>query len=218
MPTSEQRLRIYYSKHGFIRYTSNLDLQMIWERALRRAGITLAYSQGFHPQAKIQQASPLPLGLESEEEIVDIWIDKNHTTNPIRKDELNVFLPQGLVVDTLESVDLAEKSLQQRLLASDYRIYSLASPNHDALKDLYKIIDVSESMPFTKHNGKTYDIKPLILTYDLREDSNDSLYLFLSLSNTPQATTRPDHILQFCQYDPAGTLIIRQKIHFTNHD
>lgn len=217
MPTSEQRYRIYYSKHGFIRYTSNLDLQKIWERALRRAGITLAYSQGFHPQAKIQQASPLPLGMESEEEMVDIWTDGEYI-HPACKDALNAFLPQGLVILTIEAVDLTEKALQQRLQASDYRIYSLADPNRKPLEALYAIIDSSESIPFTKHNGKTYDISPLILTCDLREENNGTPYLFLSLSNTPQATTRPDHILQFCQYDPADTLIIRQKIHFSRHD
>jgi len=217
MPTSEQRYRIYYAKHGFIRYTSNLDLQKIWERALRRAGITPAYSQGFHPQAKIQQASPLPLGLESEEEIVDIWIDENNT-QPVNIEDLNASLPQGLVIHALKPVDLAEKSLQQRLLASDYRVYCLDSESHDPLAAIYEIINSSNSMPFTKHNGKTYDISPLILAYNLQQDGDGIPYLFLSLSNTPQATTRPDHVLQFCQYDPADTLIIRQKIHFTSHD
>lgn len=49
-----KRIRIHYAKTEGLRYTSNLDMQKVWERALRRAGLPLYYSQGFHPQPRIQ--------------------------------------------------------------------------------------------------------------------------------------------------------------------
>ena len=61
-----ERLRITYSKTAALRYTSNLDMHKIWERALRRARLPLAYSQGFHPQPRLTQACPLPLGLNHD--------------------------------------------------------------------------------------------------------------------------------------------------------
>ena len=67
------RYRINYSKKEGMRYTSNLDVHKMWERTFRRAKLPLAYSQGFHPQPKIQQASPLPLGFLSDYEIVDFF-------------------------------------------------------------------------------------------------------------------------------------------------
>ncbi len=60
-----QRLRLTFAKTAAMRYTGHLDLHTTWERTLRRARLPLAYSQGFHPQPKIQLASALPLGFTS---------------------------------------------------------------------------------------------------------------------------------------------------------
>ena len=70
------RLRITFSKSGALRYTGHLDLQTTWERTLRRAGLPLAYTHGFHPGPRIQIASALPLGFIGRAEIVDIWLDE----------------------------------------------------------------------------------------------------------------------------------------------
>ncbi|MDP3186130.1 MAG: TIGR03936 family radical SAM-associated protein, partial [Anaerolineales bacterium] len=64
-------MRITFSKTGALRYTGHLDLQRIWERTARRAGLPLVYSQGFHPQPKIQIAAALPLGFSGRAELVD---------------------------------------------------------------------------------------------------------------------------------------------------
>ena len=67
------RVRIKYAKTGWLKYTSNLDVQKIWERALRRARLPLAYSQGFNPQPRLNLAAPLPLGFTGSGELIDIW-------------------------------------------------------------------------------------------------------------------------------------------------
>ena len=66
------RARITFSKSGPLRYIGHLDLQTLWERAARRAGLPLAYSNGFHPQAKIYFAAALPLGFSSRAEVMDM--------------------------------------------------------------------------------------------------------------------------------------------------
>ena len=68
------RARITFSKRGALRYIGHLDLQTLWERAARRAGLALAYSHGFHPQPKINFASALPLGFSSRAQIA-AWAD-----------------------------------------------------------------------------------------------------------------------------------------------
>jgi hypothetical protein len=70
------RIRLIFSKTGSLRYTGHLDLHTIWERTIRRAGLPLMYTQGFHPGPKIQLASALPLGFIGRCEIVDIWLDE----------------------------------------------------------------------------------------------------------------------------------------------
>ena len=67
-----QRLRITFGKSGALTYTSSLDVAKIWERVLRRAGLPIMYTQGFNTRPRIQLAMPLPLGITSECEILDI--------------------------------------------------------------------------------------------------------------------------------------------------
>ena len=63
------RIRITFVKQGALRYTGHLDLHKLWERAARRAELPLAYSQGFHPQPKMNMAAALPLGFSSRCEV-----------------------------------------------------------------------------------------------------------------------------------------------------
>ncbi len=70
------KIRITYTKMGWLKYTSNLDVQKLWERAIRRARLPLAYSQGYHPKPKMNLAAPLPLGFTSSAELIDIGSPK----------------------------------------------------------------------------------------------------------------------------------------------
>lgn len=66
------RLRIRFSKLGKIRFTSHRDTARIWERGLRRAGLPVAYSEGFTPRPRISFGLALPTGYESEAEYLDV--------------------------------------------------------------------------------------------------------------------------------------------------
>src|SRR5690606_33558809 len=66
------KYRLRYAKFGPARFASHLDLGRALGRALRRAGLPVAYSQGFHPLPKMAFGPPLPVGVESEAEFVDI--------------------------------------------------------------------------------------------------------------------------------------------------
>ena len=69
------RIRITFAKQGALRYTGHLDLHKLWERAARRAELPLAYSQGFHPQPKMNIAAALPLGFSSRCEVMDMRLE-----------------------------------------------------------------------------------------------------------------------------------------------
>ena len=71
-----QRLRIRFSRGEEIKYISHLDLIRLWQRALNRAGIPLAYSAGFNPHPRISMALALAMGVTSEAELMDIMLDK----------------------------------------------------------------------------------------------------------------------------------------------
>ncbi|CBE69154.1 MAG: TIGR03960 family B12-binding radical SAM protein [Candidatus Methylomirabilis oxygeniifera] len=67
-----QRIRCVFQKIGMLRFLSHLELMRALGRALRRAGIALAYSQGFNPQPKLSCALALPVGVEGRQELADI--------------------------------------------------------------------------------------------------------------------------------------------------
>jgi len=73
---NRQRLRITFAKGETLKYISHLDLARAWERALRRAGVPLAYSQGFNPRPKMAFAAALPVGYTATAEMVDILLEK----------------------------------------------------------------------------------------------------------------------------------------------
>ncbi len=211
MDQIEYRFRLNYSKHSFIRFTSILDIQKIWERSFRRAGIKLSYSKGFHPQAKIQQASPLPLGFCGDDEVLDIWVEEIQG-NTIETDQINSFLPSGLEIYQITPIDLSMPSLQQFIESSDYSISIIDPATLIPLSSLIDDVNMAEQILFMKHNGKKYDLKPLIQSICFNVEEGSSLLVSFS-----GASGRPDHLLQYFNLDPSQFIITRKKIHFTDH-
>ena len=81
-----QRLRIRFSRGEELKFISHLDIIRLWERALRRARIGLAYSEGFSPHPRISLAAPLSLGITSDAELMDVVLvgqgkDRVHVTH-----------------------------------------------------------------------------------------------------------------------------------------
>lgn len=68
------RFRIHFTKYGDLRWISHRDLARVWERLLRRTGIELAFSQGFHPKPKISFPTALALGTETLDEVVELEV------------------------------------------------------------------------------------------------------------------------------------------------
>ena len=95
-PIVKRKIRVAYKKGNSIRFTSHLDVVRIFIRALRRANIPVAMSQGYHAHPKIATGPPLPLGYTSQAEYLDIEIDNQVPEN--FKELLNSYLPAGLEV------------------------------------------------------------------------------------------------------------------------
>jgi radical SAM-linked protein len=68
------RLVIKYTKEERVKYISHLDFLRLVQRAIRRADIPVAYSQGFNPHPRLSFASALAVGVTSEGEYLDIYL------------------------------------------------------------------------------------------------------------------------------------------------
>jgi len=97
-----RRLKVFYSKTDQARYFGHLELVNIFIRALRRAGIPIKYSEGFHPMPKVSFEDPLPVGMESLDEIFYITVPADVKPEAIVKG-LNDQLPDGLAIHACES-------------------------------------------------------------------------------------------------------------------
>ena len=200
------RVRIKYAKTGWLKYTSNLDVQKIWERALRRARLPLAYSQGFNPQPRLNLAAPLPLGFTGSGELIDIWFTEGLDLQTT-KETLTSKLPPGLTLQDVFEVDLSEDSLQSRVAAAAYRIHILDEINAEDLAcKMTSILDAT-SLPRTRR-GKAYDLRPLIEELQLQADH----ILISRLTMLPNATGRPEELLQAMQLDPNNAHIERTEL------
>lgn len=113
------KFRLGFSKTGTARFLGHLDLVDVLVRALRRAGVKLAYSHGFHPMPKVELPSPLPLGVEGLEEWMEFeasGVDADALLGRLRND-----LPAGLQASALFPVPPGAAKLSS-LLVHKYRI------------------------------------------------------------------------------------------------
>jgi radical SAM-linked protein len=164
------RLRITFSKNGALRYTGHLDLQTTWERTVRRAGLPLAYTHGFHPGPRIQIASALPLGFIGRAEIVDIWLEEvgadtsslcgGRQVRPY-VDIIQSAAPPGLTILSVEQVAEAGPALQTQVTSAEYEVTLLDPVDGRELEKNIAATLAAESLP-RERRGKTYNLRPLI--------------------------------------------------------
>lgn len=116
-----QRLRIKYRRGEEVKYISHLDIMRLWQRALNRAGIALAYSEGFHPHPKISLAAPLAVGVTSEAELMDIALTRQVSPHFFVA-AVNQQLPADFEI--LQVVPIAESvpSLQSQVRFAEYTV------------------------------------------------------------------------------------------------
>jgi len=192
------RIRITFAKQGPLRYTGHLDLHRLWERAARRAELPLAYSQGFHPQPKMNIAAALPLGFSSRCEVMDMKLEHEIQLEGLRE-KLQQTLPAGIQVLNVESADERAPALQTQVASAEYQV-TLAGPV-DASELKRKIDSVMEAESLLRERrGKTYDLRPLIEELSVTPTPPPSgeekvLRVFMRLAAREGATGRPEEVL-----------------------
>ncbi len=98
-------VRMWYKKSGLAVYTSHLDMNRCFTRAVRRADIPLWYTEGFNPHPYMTFLLPLPLGQAGVREPIDIRTEDEISNEEIKK-RMNSVLPEGLsIVDVTQPVD-----------------------------------------------------------------------------------------------------------------
>jgi radical SAM-linked protein len=164
-----QRYRIRWTKEGRVRFVSARDLSSVWERALRRADLPIAYSEGFSPHAKVSFPDALPVGVSSTGEYAELTF-----AAPIVPERdlaaLSTALPEGMDITTYMEVPDGAPKLARMLRAT---LWELAWPPVDAdelttlLSTRCRQLLAAEHAEVIRHRpdgDRIVDVRPALLT------------------------------------------------------
>jgi radical SAM-linked protein len=196
-----QRLRVTFSRGDLLRYITHLDLMRAWERALKRAGLPLAYSEGFTRHPQIQLAAPLPVGATAEGELMDVFLDQ-----PLSVEEFTARLkpqtPPGLTVQSVEDVPLAWPSMQSLVRAWTWRAQLPPGTDRATVRRQVRDFLAREAFPWEQKREKEvkrYDLRALVLDLAVEERPEGPA---LRARFKAEAGGRPEQLVAALGYDP----------------
>ncbi|MFK3984032.1 TIGR03936 family radical SAM-associated protein [Micromonospora sp. NPDC050397] len=155
-----------YAKRGPLRFTSHRDFARAFERALRRSGVPVAFSQGFTPHPKISYASAAPTGTASEAEYLEVGLQAEVDPDLLRV-ALDAALSPGL--DVLEVVVARGGSLADRIDASHWRVELPGVDPDLAQQAVEKFRAAPEVLVerLTKQGRRTFDAREAVSRVDV---------------------------------------------------
>jgi radical SAM-linked protein len=199
-----QKLRLRYTKRGRLRFTSHRDIARTFERALRRAGVPMAYSQGFSPHPKVSWVGAAPTGVASEAEYVEVSVVEQVDPEAL-KIALDEALPPG--IDVVDIVEAHGGNLTERIDASEWRI-ELDGVEPDELAkavSAFLAAEVVEVERLTKNGTKTLDVRPAVVSALVEPRSSDAGHdktalsqpcgILMTVVRQVTPTVRPDDVL-----------------------
>lgn len=213
-----QRVRLTFTKEVAVRYISHLDLARAMERALNRAELPVAYTQGFNRRPRLSLAAALPLGYTSRAEIADVWLTE--AVDPRRfLERLSLSLPPGIAVTAAVEVELGAPSIQKLLADSAYEVEFLEPLDEAALRADVAAMLATDSLvrERSRHKGdkpQWVDLRPLIIDLDVRAGQAGDVRLLMRLVQTASQTGRPDDVLMALGIDPLDARVQRLALGF----
>ena len=214
----KQRLRLLFAKKVQTKYISHLDLSLAWERALRRARMPLAYSQGFNPRPKMQFASGLPLGTTGSAEILDIIVKE--PVDPTEAFERIVpALPVGIGLSSVEEVPLKGPTLQQLLQEAEYRVTVETDLSAEELSSRIEALLAADKIMQTRKRRKReeqFDMRPLLHKLRLDSVENGDAHIYMRVTAGQHGNLRPDAVLKALDLEENWAAIERSQLTFAS--
>jgi radical SAM-linked protein len=192
-PPPVQRIRLRYTKRGRLRFTSHRDIARLFERALRRAQIPMAFSAGFSPHPKISWVGAAATGVASEAEYVEIALAQHTDPDLVRRD-LDASLPDG--IDLVEAVEAQPgTSLPDLIQASSWRV-ELPQVGAERLQQAVEVFLAAASVEverMTKSGRRTFDTRAAVVSMSAGGDDACAILSMVVQHVTP--AVRPDDVL-----------------------
>lgn len=191
-----QRLRLRFSRGPELKFISHLDMIRLWQRACHRAQIPLAYSEGFNPHPRVSLAAPLPVGITSEAELMDIlcarWVSPHFFTAAV-----NQQLPPGIRLLQAYNVPLPMPALQSQVRYAEYRVETDTSKERGEIERVISDLLAAEHLSWQHQRDTgvhTYDLRALIDDLWLIDWQPDSATIGMKLRSDSTGSGRPEQV------------------------
>ncbi len=192
------KLRLEITKGEEIRYISHLDYASAMERAIIRAKLPVAYSEGFNPHMKISFASALAVGVTSQAEYIDIECKEEIDINQA-VEHLKATLPMGIRIKGAAYIQGNVPALMAIVNLATYEItVPLLVEDIGIIEDSIRWINEAEAVLYTRESPKgkkeieikQYMAKPITLTV-----LEKAVRLILEIRITPTGSIKPGEVL-----------------------
>lgn len=211
-----RRLRIRFAKRGKVRFVSHRDVARIWERGLRRAGLGVAYTEGFSPRPKLSFGLALSTGFESLGEYVDVNLqdDGSGLVDCQRLPAmLNPAFPVGIEAQVVEPLQPGAPSLQQAVTSCTWHTEVTTGPPGvdvgardgqpsgrapgQVAAAVQRVLAASEVMVTRERKGReaVEDIRPGILSLQVLGSTGRTASLEVELATQPRSL-RPAELVR----------------------
>ena len=209
-----QRLRLKFSRGQELKFLSHLDLMRLWERALRRAGLPLAYSEGFTPHPQIALAAPLSVGITSQAELMDVilsrWLPPQTFIAQIGEQ-----LPHGIELLEVWPVGPKTPSLQSQIRFVEYRVEVETERESQEVELALKSLLSAKELPwhhFRDTGARYYDLRALVDDLWLIDCRDSLCVLGMRLRCDEKGAGRPEQVAKALGFSRHPESIHRTKL------
>lgn len=195
-PRPNFALRIRFTKAGRVRFVSHRDVARLFERALRKLQLPVAYTEGFSPRPKLSFGLALTVAYESEAEYLDVEL-----TEPVDLEALPAALtgalPDGMTVEAVIVLPPGTPSLQQAIVCCDWRI-EVVGPAPAEITEAVATVLAARQLPLERVRKKkttTADVRPAILEIEVAGPTGGGVELRARLA-TESVSLRPAELVE----------------------
>ena len=192
------RLRVRFKRGAEVKFISHLDIIRLWHRALSRAGIELAYSEGFNPHPRISLAAPLALGVTSEAELMDVvitrYISPQYFTACVSQQ-----LPPGIEIVQVYPIAPTLPSLQSQVRYAEYVVEVEVKEGPKYVTEALASLLAQEHLPWQHQRDtgpKSYDLRALIDELWLNSRQGDQGTIGMRLRCDSSGSGRPEQVIK----------------------
>lgn len=194
------KIRIKFAKYGVMKFIGHLDTMRFFQKAIRRAGIDVKYSEGFSPHQIMSFAAPLGVGMESYGEYMDLEVLSMAGTEKI-KQALNQVMVEGMEILSVTLLPDRAKNAMASVSAASYRLHMKESRFPvDDLNACIQAFYEQETIPYvkeTKKNVVELDLKQGI--YEMGADADGAIHMLVNASSS--GNIKPSIVFEkLCQF------------------